>query len=173
MRRHFQSCSSSFPSAAIDLCSREERSRSRGLLPARPSVRVFCGWCQPRYGTDSRLAREDVMCVCVCASQQAAGACGLVMCGSWLGAYDVRHEGPAPNGWAPLLYRCVARGRREPYHQTERRPSFSHPFLCPSSFDGGFTPGIFFPCSSCGSFCASAFWSLFRVQDLVVRAARK
>ena len=58
--------------------------------------------------------------MCVCASQQAAGACGLVVCDSWLGAYDVRDEGSAPNGWAPLLYRGVVRGRREPYHQTER-----------------------------------------------------
>ena len=58
--------------------------------------------------------------MCVCASQQAAGACGLVVCASWLGAYDVRDEGSAPNGWAPLLYRGVVRGRREPYHQIER-----------------------------------------------------
>ena len=59
--------------------------------------------------------------MCVCESQQAAGACGVVVCDSWLGAYDVQDEGSAPHWWAPLLYRGVVRGQQEPHHQTERR----------------------------------------------------
>ena len=53
------------------------------------------------YITDIAMGGSDV---CVCESQQAAGACGVVVCDSWLGAYDVHDEGSAPHRWAPLLY---------------------------------------------------------------------